>query len=205
MKTIVFTIDLCSNYTRIMQQSTDSYLRLTDSHPVDEESDDGSARSLSKYYIWWIFLDGSLFVVIVVGNILTVLAVRLNRRLRDVTSNLFVLNLAVSDLMVGLTLPYHLAFYLDKRLGEREVTCILRFVMINLACSASIYNLITIAVDRYIAVVHPLRYARHVNKTTVTITILVGWTQSIAVATVPIYWNCFDENSVCELETVLPR
>ncbi|XP_015595315.1 D(2)-like dopamine receptor [Cephus cinctus] len=161
--------------------------------------------SLADYYMFWAFIDGLLFAIIICGNILTILAVRLSRRLRNVTSNYFVLSLAISDFLVGLTLPYHLAFYVTELLGTIPATCIMRFVLISLACCASIYNLIAIAVDRYIAIVHPLKYSTYMTRRAALVLIFLGWINAIAIATVPIYWNCFDAATECEMDTVLPR
>lgn len=106
--------------------------------------------SADLYNFWaWSIVDGALMLLIVSGNTLTILAVTLSRRLSSLVSNQFVLNLAVSDLMVGLTLPYHLVFYLDDDFGKVKWTCLMRFILIVLACLASIYNIIAIAVDRY--------------------------------------------------------
>lgn len=102
----------------------------------------------SDNYWAWSLVDGTLMVLIVSGNTLTILAVTLSRRLSSLVSNQFVLNLAISDLMVGLTLPYHLVFYLDEDFGRMKWSCLMRFILIILACLASIYNIIAIAVDR---------------------------------------------------------
>lgn len=102
------------------------------------------------YNFWaWSIVDGALMLLIVSGNTLTILAVTMSRRLSSLVSNQFVLNLAISDLMVGLTLPYHLVFYLDDDFGKIKWSCLMRFILIILACLASIYNIIAIAVDRY--------------------------------------------------------
>ena len=153
----------------------------------------------------WAFLDVLLFFVIVCGNILTILAVRLSRRLRCVISNYLILNLAISDLLVGLTLPYHLAFYVSETINKIEITCILRFVMISLASCASVFNVSAIAADRYIAIIHPFNYSTRVTRKVIFGTISIGWISSIAIATMPVYWNNFDSTSVCELDIVLPR
>lgn len=106
-------------------------------------------QSADLYNYWaWSIIDGALMVLIVSGNTLTILAVTLSRRLSSLVSNQFVLNLAISDLMVGLTLPYHLVFYLDAEFGKIKWSCLMRFILIILACLASIYNIIAIAVDR---------------------------------------------------------
>lgn len=111
-------------------------------------TEQGAAQDLYNYWPWSI-VDGALMLLIVSGNTLTILAVTLSRRLSSLVSNQFVLNLAISDLMVGLTLPYHLVFYLDSDFGKIKWSCLMRFILIILACLASIYNIIAIAVDRY--------------------------------------------------------
>lgn len=120
-------------------------------------------NALNSHTLWSI-LDCALLVVILCGNTLTVLAIRCSRRLSNVMSNQFVLSLAISDLLIGLTLPYHMAFYLSDAIGRDKETCILRFVLLALGCSASLCNLIIIAIDRYISIVHPLHYCRLITK-----------------------------------------
>lgn len=107
------------------------------------------AEYLDLYNYWaWSILDGTLMLLIISGNTLTILAVTLSRKLSTLVSNQFVLNLAISDLMVGMTLPYHMVFYLDEEFGKIKWSCLMRFILIVLACLASIYNIIAIAVDR---------------------------------------------------------
>lgn len=116
--------------------------------------------TIEKDVMMWTIIDGILLVAILCGNILTILAVRFSRRLRSVISNHFVLSLAISDILVGLTLPYHLAFYMGTGLGSNKEFCMLRFFFVIMACCVSIWNLIAIAVDRYIAICYPLHYSR---------------------------------------------
>jgi muscarinic acetylcholine receptor len=118
-----------------------------------------NGRDEDEFLIWAI-IDGMLLIAILCGNILTILAVRYSRRLRSVISNLFVLSLAISDILVGLTLPYHLTFYLGSSLGSSKHWCLLRFFFVIMACCVSIWNLISIALDRYLAICYPLHYSR---------------------------------------------
>jgi len=155
-----------------------------------------------KYF--WIFVESFLFIVIVLGNALTILAIVWSRRLRNVISNYFIINLAASDLMVGLMLPYHAAFYIEHELNYDKPICILRFVIINVGCIGSIYNLIVIAIDRYIAILHPLSYNIHATQKHVMLIIVVTWIYTMSMSSIPIYWNEFDASKECELKA-LPR
>ncbi|XP_032672968.1 tyramine/octopamine receptor [Odontomachus brunneus] len=155
--------------------------------------------------ILWIFVDCFLFVAIVLGNVLTIVAIAMTRRLKSVVSNYFVFNLAVSDLLVGITLPYHLAFYVHDPLSHTFSICISRFVLTSVACGGSIYNIMVIAIDRYIAIVHPLSYNAYATRRRVLLIIAGTWFCTISVSSIPIYWHRFSPNSTCEFETVFPR
>uniref|UniRef100_A0A1B0GHV7 G-protein coupled receptors family 1 profile domain-containing protein n=1 Tax=Lutzomyia longipalpis TaxID=7200 RepID=A0A1B0GHV7_LUTLO len=152
--------------------------------------------------VFWTIVDGALVITILCGNTLTILAIRYSRRLRSAISNLFVLSLAISDIVVGFTLPYHLAFYVGSSLGKVN-WCLLRFFLIILACCTSIWNLIAIAVDRYIAIIYPLHYSRYMTKKVALFLCSIGWMLGILIATVPLFWNNWDSANECEFDEIL--
>uniref|UniRef100_A0A182IPG4 G-protein coupled receptors family 1 profile domain-containing protein n=1 Tax=Anopheles atroparvus TaxID=41427 RepID=A0A182IPG4_ANOAO len=160
-------------------------------------------NEIHKDLVIWIAIDGVLMVCIFSGNILTIIAVWYYRRLQWLISNLFVLSLAISDIFVGLTLPYHLAFYMGVDLGRHKHLCLLRFFVLIIACSVSIWNLIAIAVDRYIAICYPLHYTRLMTKRTALTILGFGWCLAIAIATIPLIWNKWDTAQECEFDELL--
>ncbi|XP_053606538.1 histamine H2 receptor [Plodia interpunctella] len=164
----------------------------------------GDVSDLYNYWAWSI-IDGALMVLIISGNTLTILAVTLSRRLSSLVSNQFVLNLAISDLMVGLTLPYHLVFYLDSEVGKVKWSCLMRFILIILACLASIYNIIAIAVDRYIAIVHPLHYSRYMTKLVTRVLMSATWSVALCISCIPMLWNDWHDGVACEMNMVVPK
>ncbi|XP_058127939.1 histamine H2 receptor-like [Anopheles ziemanni] len=160
-------------------------------------------NEIHKDLVIWIAIDGILMVCIFSGNILTIIAVWYYRRLQWLISNLFVLSLAISDIFVGLTLPYHLAFYMGVDLGRHKHLCLLRFFVLIIACSVSIWNLIAIAVDRYIAICYPLHYTRLMTKRTALTILGFGWSLAISIATIPLIWNKWDTAQECEFDELL--
>ncbi|XP_066994739.1 D(1C) dopamine receptor [Anabrus simplex] len=167
--------------------------------------DDVNNKTIPLGQLTWSIIDATILTAILCGNLLTICAVFLSRHLSNVLSNYFVLSLAVSDLMVGLTLPYDIAFTLCTELEHYKTTCIMRFVLVIMPCCVSIYNLIIIAVDRYIAIVHPLHYYAYVNKRVAMIVLAMGWLVALLLSTVPTYWNWYDQATECELDQVIPR
>lgn len=155
--------------------------------------------------ILWGTIDTFIIIFTLSGNVLTLCAIALSRKLSSVISNHFIFSLALADILVALLMPYHYAFYVLDYLGANKSTCLLRFVLICLACSCSIYNLLAIAGDRYVAIVYPLHYGRYMTKRAAMGVILMGWVVSFTHATVPVYWNGWDERSRCELNEVLSK
>lgn len=125
-----------------------------------DENEINRVAVIQANMVIWIVVDSLLMVIILFGNILTILAVVINRKLRVILSNFFIVSLAISDILVGITLPFHSAFYMAISLGRDHILCMSRFFLIIVACGVSIWNLISIAVDRYIAVLYPLHYTR---------------------------------------------
>lgn len=198
-----------TNYTLFMTEAEDRFLATGDSlgNVISTGNDTGPVLATAGFedenLLIWIVVDGLLMLAILFGNTLTILAVTLSRRLSSLISNQFVLNLAISDLTVGLTLPYHLAFYLNNKLGKMKETCVLRFMLIMLACSASILNLIAIAVDRYIAILHPLHYSRYMTKPLARTLMVVAWALAVSASVVPLFWNNWGSMAeTCEVHHV---
>lgn len=160
---------------------------------------------ISDYMLLWGIIDIALVIWICSGNAFTILAIACSRRLRTITSNWFVLALAMSDLLVGITLPYHLAFYMGSGLGAQHGWCLLRFFLIIIACCVSICNLIAIAVDRYVAIVYPLHYVRFVTRRVAVAVMCSGWLAGCLLGGMPMVWNNWATAAECEFDEVLPQ
>ncbi|CAL1569467.1 unnamed protein product [Knipowitschia caucasica] len=94
----------------------------------------------------------------VCGNYLLIYVICRTRKMHTVT-NLFILNLALSDLLMCVTcVPFTLAYALNPRgwtFGRSM--CYAVFTIQPLTVYVSVFTLTAIAVDRYSATVHPLK------------------------------------------------
>lgn len=153
----------------------------------------------------WFVIYIILITVTVFGNLLTISAILCTRKLSSIIANQFVFSLAVSDLFVGLTIPYHMAFYIAEDFGTGKLNCLLRFVLISFACSSSISNLLVIAADRYVAIVYPLHYNRLITRRTSLFLTMFAWSLSFTVAAIPLVWNEWKLGISCEVFDVIPN
>ncbi|XP_062873878.1 neuropeptide FF receptor 1 like 2 [Trichomycterus rosablanca] len=108
------------------------------------------AASLTLAYLF-------IFLLCMVGNGLVCLIVLENRRMRTVT-NLFILNLAVSDLLVGVfCVPTTLVDNLITGWPFTNTVCKMSGLVQGMSVSASVFTLVAIAVDRFRCIVYPFQ------------------------------------------------
>ncbi|EGV93775.1 Neuropeptide FF receptor 1, partial [Cricetulus griseus] len=89
-----------------------------------------------------------IFVLCMVGNTLVCFTVLKNRHMRTVT-NMFILNLAVSDLLVGIfCMPTTLVDNLITGWPFDNATCKMSGLVQGMSVSASVFTLVAIAVER---------------------------------------------------------
>ncbi|KAL2078580.1 hypothetical protein ACEWY4_026265 [Coilia grayii] len=127
-------------------------------------SKDPSNYTFSSYYqhsrpvgAIVIFAYVLIFLLCMIGNSLICLIVVRNRRMWTVT-NIFILNLAISDLLVGiLCLPITLADNLITGWPFDAVVCKMSGLVQGASVSASVFTLVAIAVERFRCIVYPFQ------------------------------------------------
>ncbi|XP_012517910.1 PREDICTED: histamine H2 receptor isoform X2 [Propithecus coquereli] len=136
-----------------------------------------------------------LILITIAGNVVVCLAVGLNRRLRNLT-NCFIVSLAITDLLLGLlVLPFSAVYQLSCTWSFGKVFCNIYTSLDVMLCTASILNLFMISLDRYCAVMDPLRYPVLVTPVRVAISLVLIWVISITLSFLSIHlgWNSRNE------------
>lgn len=119
---------------------------------------------------WYMCTSLTISIMAITGNGLVVWLITTRSKLHN-TTNWFILSLAVSDLLVGLIItPLYIAC---KELETCDVY--LKSVFEELFLYESIFNLCAVTVDRYIAIVYPLKYPNCLTTAGSVKTIAVSW------------------------------
>ena len=120
------------------------------------------------------------------GNVLTVIAVVKVDSLR-IIGNSFIVSLAVADLLVNaVSMPLAMLQDIFKHWWMGEALCII-FVCGNYAWNtASIWNIVCVSMDRYVAITDPLRYNRRITQKMAVFMICMVWTISFTFAYIPL-------------------
>ncbi|XP_063076418.1 D(1) dopamine receptor [Engraulis encrasicolus] len=132
------------------------------------------------------------------GNFAVCAAVLRFRHLRAKVTNIFIVSLALSDLLVAvLVMPWKAA---AEVLGHWPFgTFCNTWVAFDIMCStASILNLCVISLDRYWAISSPFRYERKMNKRLALLVVSLTWILSGVISLVPVQLQWHKAEQVTE-------
>ena len=134
-------------------------------------------------------LEGVLMVWICFGNGLVLVAVMRCERLQTM-SNVFVVNLSVADILVGLFLIVHIAMFLKPELLDDQYVCVFRYCTLLVTMKASVMGLVLLTLERFCAVLWPLHITMIITKERLIAVIIVKWIYSfISGLVIPMLWH----------------
>ncbi|XP_024940723.1 cholecystokinin receptor type A-like isoform X4 [Cephus cinctus] len=179
------------SFIRIMTKHVSTYYNSSESDPDDViEEADGRIRTTTKYpellsvtssitstiasfngtvttASGGNILEGlivplyaTIFLLAVVGNCLVLVTLARNKRMRTVT-NVYLLNLAVSDLLLGVfCMPFTLLGQMLKNFVFGTTMCKLIPYFQAVSVSVGVWTLVAISLERYFAICRPLKSRR---------------------------------------------
>ncbi|XP_067289427.1 trace amine-associated receptor 13c-like [Pseudorasbora parva] len=130
-------------------------------------------RSRYEYSIMYVFVS-LLSTWTVFLNLLVIISISHFKKLHTPT-NLIILSLAVADMLMGLVMPIDAIRLIETCWYFGDTFCRLFIIILGLVFSASLSNLVLIAVDRYVAVCHPLLYPQKITTTRMLMSICLSW------------------------------
>ncbi|KAK3541834.1 hypothetical protein QTP86_006046 [Hemibagrus guttatus] len=120
-----------------------------------------------------------------VGNLLVCAAVGFNRKLHTVT-NYFLVSLAMADVCVG-ALAIPCAIMTDLGIPRHNLyLCLLMLSVLIMLTQSSIFSLLAVAVERYVAIFMPFRYHSTMTPRNALLVILITWVLAFLIGLVPL-------------------
>lgn len=102
-------------------------------------------------------LYGLISILAVFGNLLVIIVILKNKNMQSIT-NIFIANLALGDVLIGIfSIPFQFQAALLQRWVVPYFLCPVAPFVKNLTVCVSVFTLTIIAIDRYIAVMYPLK------------------------------------------------
>ncbi|XP_028844792.1 substance-K receptor [Denticeps clupeoides] len=153
---------------------------------VYEEEEDGNDTSTNVFaqpdwqVALWAIAYSLIVVVSVIGNVTVIWIIMAHKRMRTVT-NFFIVNLAFSDAsMAAFNTVFNFVYALHNDWYFGLGYCRFQNFFPITAMFSSIYSMAAIAVDRYMAIIHPLK--PRLSSTSTKAVIALIWALAFALA-----------------------
>lgn len=105
----------------------------------------------------WTLLFGMMVMVATGGNLIVIWIVLAHKRMRTVT-NYFIVNLSLADTMVStLNVIFNFIYMLNGNWPFGTAFCKVSNFIAIVSVAASVFTLMAICIDRYMAIMRPLR------------------------------------------------
>ncbi|KAL3079735.1 hypothetical protein niasHS_014017 [Heterodera schachtii] len=146
-----------------------------------------------------------VMLVIVLGNLMVVLTVSNDTKMRNQRQNWLLVSLAMADLLVGLlVMPLTLIYEIVGVWVLGSVLCELWLALDVLFVTASILHICIISLDRYWSVTQPLSYPAKRTPRRISVMIGVAWMVSLLICFPPLLgWRPKRRTGECTVSTEL--
>ena len=141
------------------------------------------------------------FLPTIVLNAVIIFAVAAKRQLRS-NSNVLLACLASTDLITGLVVqPFLIAVNIERIHGGGPFCTLEKVITIAFmaVCSASLFHLVLVCADRYVATKHALRYQDIVTTKRITVCVVLAWGLTALIIAYPLVFAVIDS----QIETKL--
>lgn len=131
-------------------------------------------------------LSALLIFAIIIGNVSLLIIFFSFQSVRKIT-NWFIVSLSLADLLVGVAIvPLSVAYKILGKWPFGSLLCEVWLAADVFLCTASILNITSIAIDRWLALRAPLAHAYRSTATRVSLMLLTAWSTSLVVALPPL-------------------
>lgn len=138
----------------------------------------GLMRPRSEAVLLYALLS-SISVLTAALNLMVIISISHFRQLHTPT-NLLLLSLAISDLLVGLlVMPVETARFIETCWLLGDLMCALSYIFGFTLTSASVGNMVLISIDRFVAICYPLQYSNKITRSRIEVSVCLCWACSL--------------------------
>ena len=157
---------------------------------------------------WEIGFNATIVVILVLvalaGNLLVVFAITKTSKLREQVSNMFIINLSCTDMILAnvVMATSFVTIAMDVKTVPRvwcDIVCAVNYICIIV----SMLTLAFISLDRFVAILRPIHYSSIVKKHRILLAIGYSWAQGLAFAAAPsiMQWVHYDYwEGICAID-----
>uniref|UniRef100_A0A8C5PMF7 G-protein coupled receptors family 1 profile domain-containing protein n=1 Tax=Leptobrachium leishanense TaxID=445787 RepID=A0A8C5PMF7_9ANUR len=178
-----------TNFTQIPEELKGKRSPSSDMNSSGLSAANASSNDLEDLYfpldVPYTAAEIVIAAIAALGNFLVCIAVSQDRKLWTVT-NYFLVSLSVADTLVG-TFAIPCAILTSIGVPQHKLRlCLLMLSILIMLTMTSTFSLLAVAVDRYIAILHPLRYKSIMTHSNSLVMIVVAWISSFLGGLMPV-------------------
>ena len=126
----------------------------------------------------------------IVFNFILICIILSEKQLRSITSNIFMVNLAIGDLITAVfIIPFDVDYMIRGYFPYNTIICGINKVGFLVSLSSSVNNLFMLTLDRYISVKYPFKRMRYFTSFKITMVVAFGWIYAVIFGAFPIIYN----------------
>lgn len=134
----------------------------------------------------------ALLIVLVNSLVPALFATKPYLRLREIT-NYFLVSLSISDLLTGLLV---IPVYLTCIFTRSDRICFTFDMLHRLTAFSTVYHLMVITCDRFVAITRPFQHATLFGRKTVVLTLFFIWSFSLMLTVIQLAWYNLEEINI---------
>ncbi|XP_071944224.1 trace amine-associated receptor 9-like [Antedon mediterranea] len=131
-----------------------------------------------------------LDLVIIVGNALVLFVIRQTSRSFEEPQFVLLGSLAFVDLLTGIiAVPMFMWACISRRSLYLQNNCHLQYIPTKVFIAVSWFHLLLITMDRYVSIIKPLHYYKHITLHRIYFSIALSWIMGIFYGTMEVFWK----------------
>ncbi|XP_048841327.1 trace amine-associated receptor 13c-like [Brienomyrus brachyistius] len=139
----------------------------------------------ARFAVYMIIASG--ITMTITGNLVVIISIAHFKQLHTPT-NMLVMSLALADLLLGaVVMPFSMIRSVEGCWYFGDTLCSLHSTVDMILTAASIFHLMSIAIDRYQAVCNPLRYHNTVTIPVAWLIVALSWTAAVSYSCALLY------------------